>query len=1051
MQSEAAHCLTGCGRPVVTSMLPQVAATTRAQVQAGLARPYAVALLVFMLAMLIVSSLIAYVESGRIQLERTRVALLAGQSHELEHRIEHALSATRTLAVLVRRGGGAVADFNEVARQMLLVYPEVAALQLAPNGVIRQSVPLIGHERAIGHDLLHDPQRTREAFHTRDSGKLTLAGPFRLMQGGEAAVGRLPVFLDDAQGVPYFWGFVTALLKFPELLKGGQFDQLAAHGLDFELSRVHPESGEKHVIAASSQVSPIDPVTVSLRVPNSTWTLNVAPVGGWTDSRGLSIKLALALLFSLLLAVSAKLLVQLALHRRGLEQQVAERTRHVVAAQWQLQVTLDAIPDFLFELDSGGRFHACHASQSDPWRGFVTALVGTTLEDSFSPAAVDTIKGALREAGEKGKSHGQQFECVNARERRWLELSVSRKSAEQSEASHFIVLARDVTTRKQTDDMLHLAASVFTHAREAILITAVDGTIVDVNEAFSRITGYERDEVLGKNPRILSSGRQGKEYYASLWRELAEHGHWYGEVWNRRKNGEVYAEMQSINAVHDSAGNVLRYVALFSDITAIKSHQDQLQQLAKFDALTGLPNRVLLSDRLQRAMATVGRRGSTLAVAYLDIDDFKLVNDAHGHEGGDQMLITLATRLRQTLREGDILARLGGDEFVAVLTDLDDVAACVSMISRLLAVAAQPVLFGEAEIQTSVSLGVAFYAPSEDVDADQLLRRADQAMYQAKLAGKHRYHIFDADLDRTVRGHHESLERSRRALCEREFVLYYQPKVNMRTGAVVGVEALIRWQHPQDGLLLPGEFLPVIADHPLAIDLGEWVIDTALTQAEQWQALGLHLPISVNVGASQLQQGDFVDRLRAILAAHPKVDPSCLELELLETSALQDLAHVSRVIEACREIGVPFALDDFGTGYSSLTYLKRLPVSLLKIDQSFVRDMLDDPDDLAILEGVIGLARAFRRHVIAEGVETVAHGEMLLKLGCELAQGYGVARPMPAQDLPAWVARWRPDPAWRATSSTADVAWPGGAATPGVVIGVEGKAEFAQAEVLLQG
>jgi diguanylate cyclase (GGDEF)-like protein/PAS domain S-box-containing protein len=716
------------------------------------------------------------------------------------------------------------------------------------------------------------------------------------------------------------------------------------------------------------------------------------------------------------------------------------------------EVTLDAIPDFLFELDLDGRFHACQAPQPDPWRGVVVALVGTTVEDTFSPAAVDVIMAALREAERNGKSLGKQFEWAHALDRRWLELSVSRKSTDYTEACRYIVLARDITTRKQADDMLHLAASVFTHAREAILITAADGTIVDVNDAFSRITGYERDEVLGQNPRILSSGRQGKEYYASLWRELTEHGHWYGEVWNRRKNGEVYAEMQSINAVHDSTGNVLHYVALFSDITVLKAHQDQLQQLANFDALTGLPNRVLLSDHLQRAMRTVGRRGATLAVAYLDIDDFRLINDAHGHEGGDQLLITLSTRLRQALREGDILARLGGDEFVVVLTDLDDVAACVPMINRLLAVAAQPVLFGGVALQVSASLGVAFYVPSEDVDPDQLLRRADQAMCQAKLAGKHRFHIFDAEQDRTVRGHHESLERSRRALCDHEFVLHYQPKVNMRTGEVVGVEALIRWQHPQDGLLLPAVFLPVVEDHPLAIDLGEWVIDAALTQVELWHAVGLHLPISVNVGACQLQQGDFVDRLRAILASHPGLDPACLELELLESSALRDLAHVSRVIDACREIGVAFALDDFGTGYSSLTYLKRLPVSLLKIDQSFVRGMLDDPDDLAILEGVIGLARAFRRQVIAEGVETVAHGDMLLRLGCELAQGYGIARPMPAQDLPAWVAQWRPDPGWRVTPPPGPAAlrWPSGTPERRPAGHVQTRNQFTPSVVLLK-
>jgi EAL domain-containing protein (putative c-di-GMP-specific phosphodiesterase class I) len=271
-----------------------------------------------------------------------------------------------------------------------------------------------------------------------------------------------------------------------------------------------------------------------------------------------------------------------------------------------------------------------------------------------------------------------------------------------------------------------------------------------------------------------------------------------------------------------------------------------------------------------------------------------------------------------------------------------------------------------------------------------------------------------------MRVHHESLEHIRQALDRREFVLHYQPKVNMRSGQVIGAEALIRWQHPEKGLLAPATFLPVIEDHPLAVEVGEWVIDTALTQIEVWHATGLDLAVSVNIGARQLQQGNFMERLQAILAKHPQVMPSRLELEVLETSALSDMAQVSQVIEACTQIGVKFALDDFGTGYSSLTYLKRLRVTLLKIDQSFVRDMLEDPDDLAILQGVIGLAAAFKREVIAEGVETVAHGTALLRLGCELAQGYGIARPMPPEQLPAWAATWRPDAAWCAVLNSGE-------------------------------
>jgi diguanylate cyclase (GGDEF)-like protein/PAS domain S-box-containing protein len=570
----------------------------------------------------------------------------------------------------------------------------------------------------------------------------------------------------------------------------------------------------------------------------------------------------------------------------------------------------------------------------------------------------------------------------------------------------------DISARKAAEKQQQLAASVFTHANEGIMITQADGEIIEVNAAFTDITGYRRDEVIGQNPRILSSGRQDPSFYSEMWRMLIETGMWSGEIWNRRKNGEIYAGMQTISAVRDAQGQALHYVALITDITERKETQLKLERLAHFDALTGLPNRVLLADRLHQAMVQTERRGLNLAVVYLDLDGFKEINDRHGHEVGDRLLATLAKRMKHTLREGDTLARLGGDEFVAVLPELADIETSEPMLVRLLAAAAESVRDGELSLQVSASAGVSFYPQADAVDADQLLRQADQAMYQAKLAGKNRYHMFDTEQDRNLRGHHESLERIRVALAAREFVLHYQPKVNMRTGRVVGVEALIRWQHPQRGLLPPAKFLPEIENHPLAIELGEWVIDEALKQMETWQAAGLKLPVSVNVGAGQLQQPDFVVRLRALLAAHPAVAPDNLALEVLESRALADLIQLARVIDACRKLGVRFALDDFGTGYAALTYLKRLSVTQFKIDQSFVHSMLDDPDDLAILEGVLGLTTAFSCEAIAEGVESREHGELLLQLGCELAQGYFIAHPMPAAQLPGWAATWQTDARW---------------------------------------
>jgi diguanylate cyclase (GGDEF)-like protein/PAS domain S-box-containing protein len=570
----------------------------------------------------------------------------------------------------------------------------------------------------------------------------------------------------------------------------------------------------------------------------------------------------------------------------------------------------------------------------------------------------------------------------------------------------------DITARKQTEVRLQLAASVFSHAREGIMITDAKGLIVEINDTFTRITGYSRDEALGRNPSMLNSGRQPTEFYDEMWRSLREKGHWYGEAWNRRKNGELYAEMITISAVADAAGTTQNYVALFTDITPMKEHQQHLEHIAHFDVLTGLPNRVLLADRLQQAMAQSLRHERLLAVVFLDLDGFKAVNDAFGHDVGDALLVALAQRMKAALREGDTLSRFGGDEFVAVLVDLEHAVDCEPVLQRILQAASDPVAIGETSAQVSASMGVTLY-PQDGADADQLMRHADQAMYLAKQAGKNRYHLFDVAQDSAVKIQREGVEQVRMALEQRQFVLHYQPKVNMQTGAVIGAEALIRWQHPQRGLLAPAAFLPTIEDHAISIEIGEWVIATALMQMNAWQDQGLALPVSVNIGARQLQQEGFAQRVAELIAVVPNRLHHGLELEILETSALEDISHVSDVMHACRAAGVSFALDDFGTGYSSLTYLKHLPAEMLKIDQSFVRDMLTDADDLAIVGGIIGLAKAFGRQVIAEGVESAQHGKMLLSMGCGLAQGYGIARPMPAEQMPDWVAQWRSQASWQ--------------------------------------
>ena len=668
-----------------------------------------------------------------------------------------------------------------------------------------------------------------------------------------------------------------------------------------------------------------------------------------------------------------------------------------------LQIVMADPPPDLILLDvvmpgmSG--FDVCRSIKAHPQRSHIPILFVTSLEQwddeafGLSLGAADYIVKPFRPP------------IVLARVQTHLALFDQTQELERKVHERTAAL-------RANEERLRLAASVFTHAKEGIFIVDRDNRAVEVNEAFTRITGYSREDALGQElARLVQSGRHNQEFYERRRQLLRENGSWTGEVWNRRKNGEIHPELLTLSALRDADGSIQNIIGLFTDLTEAKAHESQLEHIAHYDTLTGLPNRVLLGDRLQQALGHCQRQGLGMAVVALDLDGFKLVNDRHGHDAGDELLMQLSQRMGAVLRSGDTLARIGGDEFVAVLVGPDQSGEYESLIAQLLQTAAGAVTVKGTALQVSASMGVTLY-PQDSADVDGLLRHADQAMYLAKQAGKNRYHLFDIAQDAAVTTQRQSLEHIRQGLAAREFVLYYQPKVNMTTGEVLGAEALIRWQHPERGLLPPGLFLPVIEDHPLSVDVGEWVIASALAQMAQWTAQGMDWGVSVNIGARQLQQENFASRLADQLAQYPTVDPARLELEILETSALEDITWVSQVMSTCQALGVRFALDDFGTGYSSLTYLKRLPAELLKIDQSFVRDMLTDRDDLSIVQTVIGLAAAFHRKVIAEGVETVAHGAALIPMGCALAQGYGIARPMPAQDFPGWAAQWRPDPSW---------------------------------------
>lgn len=608
----------------------------------------------------------------------------------------------------------------------------------------------------------------------------------------------------------------------------------------------------------------------------------------------------------------------------------------------------------------------------------------------------------------------------------WIEAKSEPFFDDAGKAIALTGTAQDITDRKRTEQALASSTQLLT---ECQAIAQIGGWEIDLRtknlnwtDETYRIHDTTREEF---NPTVDAGIRyflpESRAKLQAAMVRATEFGEAYDlELEKLTVKGRKITVRTTCN-VNMENGQAVRLTGIFQDISEQKIAQlalknayveleksnGMLEHIAHYDALTHLPNRVLLADRMQQAMHQCQRRGNSLAVAFLDLDGFKTVNDMYGHSMGDELLITVAARLRSALREGDTLARIGGDEFVAILSDLEHGKDCEPVLGRLLSAAAEPITLHHVELQVSASIGVTIY-PQDGVDAEQLLRHADQAMYLSKQTGKNCFHLFDVAQDAAIKIQRDDLTRIQQALMHREFVLYYQPKVNMRTGVVFGAEALIRWQHPTKGLLTPANFLPAVENHLFSIELGEWVIANALAQMMQWREQGLQLSVSVNVGGLQLQQADFTQRLRKTLEAYPPSLYPMLELEILENSALDDIEQVSQVIQCCQELGIRFALDDFGTGYSSLRYLKRLPAEILKIDQSFVRDMLEDEGDLTIIKGVIGLAAAFHRSVIAEGVETIEHGEKLLSIGCDNAQGYGIARPMPAELIPEWIRQWRP-------------------------------------------
>lgn len=576
----------------------------------------------------------------------------------------------------------------------------------------------------------------------------------------------------------------------------------------------------------------------------------------------------------------------------------------------------------------------------------------------------------------------------------------------------FLVTVRNVTPECRHADIVERYRLIFERAQEGIVITDRNLSIIDINPSFTRVTGYARGEILGKTPALLKSGRQTTSFYERMWESLARSGHWEGEIWDRKKSGEIYCEWLSISSI-ETDGAISHYLGIFSDITEHMKDKERILHLATHDVLTDLPNRRIFKERIEEACRSHQRTGNRFAVGILDLDGFKSVNDRLGHQCGDTLLVKVAERLLNALRETDMLARLGGDEFGLLLTNLSaadsDLPDFFSRIVDALHAPFDLEVEGGEGLSITGSLGLTL-CPPEEPRPEVLLSHADLALYRGKERGKDRWFLFESQMSDSLEDQHRIHREFEQALSRREIVLHYQPQVGLEDGTILGVEALARWNHPEKGLLFPDSFIDIVEKTPLVMRLGRLVLELALEQKRQWHEAGLDLRISVNVGALHFLSGSFGQDIEDLLRTHfPGGDfPGGLVIEITEREVFRDLSLAQKVAEFCHERGILLSLDDFGTGQASLTALQKLPVREIKIDRGFVQKIHQGEKDRAIVASLLATGQMMKIDVVAEGLETQEVGTSLISMGCRWAQGFGIARPMPPSELPGWIRGWSP-------------------------------------------
>ena len=962
----------------------------------------------FVVACLIAALAVVQSERARQQHERALVAAhIRDHAHYLENYVTRALSASYALAALVEVGRGDVPDFDAVAARLLPLYPGASELLLAPDGVIRHVAPLPGNERALGLDLLSYPGQREEASITRESGQLTLAGPLDLVQGGEALAGRLPVFLKDPDGQSRFWGFTEVVMRLPEALQPAQLSELAAGGYRFRLWRQHPDTGSPQIIQTSLNGPPTDPVEATVHVPNGTWTLSVEPERGWGDPLGVILKSAVGVILAFLSAYLATVLVRQRARSSELETLASQRAADIKVAKDRLKALLDTIPDLVWLKDVNGVFLFCNSQLERYFDAPEADIIGHTDYDFIDRGVADTFRENDRKAMEADQPRANEEWLTFARDgyRGLFETLKAPMRGSDGKLIGILGIARDVTVRYRVEKIAKVTKTRLSIALQATQIAIWDWDLKRdrwyASREYYTTLGYppefkrgDRDVWLERvHPEDRARVRTTIERARTGVPQLYEY-----EARLRHADGTYHwMSVRGKTVERDRQGVATRMVGVRIDITDQRNAEERIKRLAHYDTLTELPNRALLNELMPKAIALAQSQQESLAMLVLDIDKFRNFNDTFGQTIGDDLLVKVAKRIKEVAPEEDSVARVGADTFVIVLPRAGATLA-THTAQRLLDALATPIRIRELELVVTPSIGIALY-PAHGSDFDTLLKCADTAMHRAKHHGRNHYLFFTEEMQlRSSRN--LVLEIALRHAVDRgELQLYYQPQISLVDGRIIGAEALLRWRNPDLGSVSPAEFIPIIEDSGQILQIGTWVLRTAAAQLRDWFAAGIApFTLAVNVSSVQFRHPNLSGLISKILR-ETGVNPRYLELELTERVAADDPLGAIAVMNELHQLGVRIAIDDFGTGYSSLNYLKRFRVHKLKIDQSFVRGLAEDPEDQAIVKAIINLASSLGVETIAEGVEEIEQIAFLRTHGCKEAQGFYFSQPVPADQF----------------------------------------------------